>query len=375
MMFKSLGPFFSFIIFTSISIVTLNCVWADHQTLTIQELMLPEERKQTGIEKLNDQELQSLNLWLNKPTDTYCLRKQIVENPDELTWVYETKNLREPENKHYFLSVCAIIQNEADYLKEWIEYHKLLGVEHFWIYNHLSTDNYLEVLEPYIKRGEVDLIQWTVNKYPACQLTAYADGIQRASGRTHWLALIDVDEFFVPHKQDSLIGFLKDYESFGQVLVNWQIFGTSNLKSLSSNELITEKLIEKFPTTFDSTWNSNYFVKAIVKPDQVVLPVISSHYYNLKPEFITVDGSKHSVKPYTRTNQVNIQEIQLNHYWFRTLDYFYHVKMARREEVGDKYPQQLINWLLSKGRSEKDQSIQRFIPKLKNAMNEKGTVS
>ncbi|KIC71464.1 hypothetical protein DB44_DM00010, partial [Candidatus Protochlamydia amoebophila] len=31
----------------------------------------------------------------------------------------------------YDLSVCAIFKNEAPYLKEWIEYHRLIGVKHF----------------------------------------------------------------------------------------------------------------------------------------------------------------------------------------------------------------------------------------------------
>lgn len=31
----------------------------------------------------------------------------------------------------YYLAAAAIFQDEAPYLKEWIEYHKLIGVEHF----------------------------------------------------------------------------------------------------------------------------------------------------------------------------------------------------------------------------------------------------
>jgi hypothetical protein len=41
----------------------------------------------------------------------------------------------------FYLAMCAIAKNEGRYLQEWIEYHKLLGVEMFYIYDNESTDN------------------------------------------------------------------------------------------------------------------------------------------------------------------------------------------------------------------------------------------
>ncbi|MDR0485482.1 MAG: glycosyltransferase family 2 protein, partial [Elusimicrobiota bacterium] len=49
-----------------------------------------------------------------------------------------------------YLSVLAIAKNEAPYLKEWIEYHRALGVEKFYIYDNNSSDNTFEILKPYI---------------------------------------------------------------------------------------------------------------------------------------------------------------------------------------------------------------------------------
>lgn len=52
-----------------------------------------------------------------------------------------------------YLSICAIFRNEADYLKEWIEFHRLVGVEHFFLYNNFSEDAYLSILGDYIGQG------------------------------------------------------------------------------------------------------------------------------------------------------------------------------------------------------------------------------
>jgi hypothetical protein len=41
---------------------------------------------------------------------------------------------KETPTQHY-LTVCAIAKNEGPYFQEWIEWHKNLGVEKFYIYD------------------------------------------------------------------------------------------------------------------------------------------------------------------------------------------------------------------------------------------------
>ena len=53
------------------------------------------------------------------------------------------------------LSICAIMKNEGPYVKVWIDYHRLVGVKRFYIYDNESTDNMKEVLDPYIQKGIV----------------------------------------------------------------------------------------------------------------------------------------------------------------------------------------------------------------------------
>ena len=62
-----------------------------------------------------------------------------------LSFFYKIKlNLIFPREKRtlkYKVSICAIFKNEAKYLREWIEFHKIVGVEHFYLYNNFSTDD------------------------------------------------------------------------------------------------------------------------------------------------------------------------------------------------------------------------------------------
>jgi hypothetical protein len=45
-------------------------------------------------------------------------------------------------------------------LRQWIEYHRLLGVEHFYIYDNGSEDAILPRLHRYMAAGIVTYILW-----------------------------------------------------------------------------------------------------------------------------------------------------------------------------------------------------------------------
>ena len=107
------------------------------------------------------------------------------------------------------LSITAIIRNEAPYIKEWLEFHKLVGVERFYIYDNESTDNIKEVLQPYIEKGEV------VYKYfpgEKMQFAAYNDSIKVNRYNTKYMAFIDLDEFIVPVEHNSILDFINDLQ-------------------------------------------------------------------------------------------------------------------------------------------------------------------
>ena len=82
---------------------------------------------------------------------------------------------------NYGLVICAIFKNEVPYMREWIEYHLHVGVEHFYLYNNNSTDGYLDVLQPYVEKGVVTLTEWP--ETPG-QITAYKHWYENFRGET-----------------------------------------------------------------------------------------------------------------------------------------------------------------------------------------------
>jgi hypothetical protein len=264
------------------------------------------------------------------------------------------------------VAIMSIFRDEADWLKEWIDYHEKVGVDHFYLYNNKSVDDYAAVLKPYIERGVVDVIEWDYDDFPACQLRAITNCISSVKRSVKWLALIDTDEFIVPKKVDSLKKFLKNYEDYAGVMVNWQLFGTSHVKSLKRSESLLKNLTWKFPTNFESTWNGNHFCKSIVRPDRVnentENPKCGNHVFMPQKGWKMVNSKKKAQETCSSTAKIVIDDIQINHYWFRTEDWFYSHKIHRREGFGEQYPSSLIEWLFKMGHSEQDFSIQRFLP-------------
>lgn len=153
------------------------------------------------------------------------------------------------KEKKYNVSICAIFKNEAPYLKEWIEFNNIVGVDHFYMYNNNSEDDYEVILEPYIKNGLVTLIDWPQNQK---QMECYQTCIKDFAEETKWLGFIDIDEFIVPKSTDSIYEFLKAFENkAGAVNLYWKLFGTSGRIDRDLSNLVCEDFTVCWPKYCD----------------------------------------------------------------------------------------------------------------------------
>ena len=136
------------------------------------------------------------------------------------------------------VALCCRIRDEARYLEEWLEYYLAAGVDHFFFYEKLSQDNYRDVLEPYIDRGLVTLLEdWPhVPVSPAAE----QDCILRSVGRFQWVGFIDADEFLVIRDGRSIGEFLAEYRKAVSVALHWYIFGSNGHQKRPAGPVIAE---------------------------------------------------------------------------------------------------------------------------------------
>lgn len=192
-------------------------------------------------------------------------RKQVVDIPSDI-------------------AIVAIIKDEADYLNEWIEYHKIIGVSKFIIYDHDSSDSTLSILQPYITNGTVlyHKISTPGSRIHHPQIEAYTDAVYNYRNLFKWMAFIDVDEFIVLEKDEVISDAIKritqNKYNIGGIGVNWIIYGSSNLMKKPKGMVIENYLFRSLDTYY-----ANRTVKTIANPRVVVKggihrPVFSKGY-------------------------------------------------------------------------------------------------
>ena len=99
------------------------------------------------------------------------------------------------------LAACTMLRHELgrnrDLTLEWLAYHRLQGVEHFYIFSNGDTRALRRTLRPFVDEGVVEVLDWEWNLTSwVHQLPQTNACIYRYLGLARWVALMDVDEFF-----------------------------------------------------------------------------------------------------------------------------------------------------------------------------------
>ena len=129
----------------------------------------------------------------------------------------------------YYLSVASVFKNESWNLKEWILHYKHHGVDHIYLVNDGSTDDFEPILEPFIREGFVTLFHNSITeRYTGRQTDVNNKYFLPICNETQWIAQIDLDEFLYSPVQVNLKEILKDYENYGTVETNWVWFNSND---------------------------------------------------------------------------------------------------------------------------------------------------
>ncbi|GAA5863552.1 hypothetical protein JCM8547_007283 [Rhodosporidiobolus lusitaniae] len=105
--------------------------------------------------------------------------------------------LRVPEHEQGRIAICASIHNEGRFLTEWLLYNRAVGVDRFYLYDTGSTDDTLEVLQPWLETGTVKLHRFNHDQVRHFQTNSLETCSRTYANETDWLLDCDVDEFYV----------------------------------------------------------------------------------------------------------------------------------------------------------------------------------
>jgi hypothetical protein len=221
-----------------------------------------------------------------------------------------------------YLAVCALYRNEARYLPEWIEFHRAVGVERFFLYDNRSSDAHREVLAPYVQGGSVVIHEWP---HLPVQMDVYNHCLEAHRGDARWIAFIDLDEFLFSPGRRPLPEVLRDYERYPGVGVNWAMFGTSG-HATSPQGLVIESYLRRGDPTKGFIGR---YVKSVVQPAEATR-CLSAHRFEYR-HGLAVDENGYPIHR-DATKSVSFERLRINHYYTRS-EAELRVKLERRQKL------------------------------------------
>jgi glycosyltransferase involved in cell wall biosynthesis len=254
------------------------------------------------------------------------------------------------------LSICAIMKNEAPYLREWLEFHRLVGVERFYLYDNSSTDDTVQLIQSYAQSIDIVLNDWAIR--PG-QIPAFEHCLATYGDESEWIAFIDLDEFLFPTTQDDLRDVLEDFAEVSGVGVNWLTFGSSHHKKRPIG-----LQIEQFTKRSETQAPVNKHLKCIVRPDQTLRSSGCAHFFIHPEGCVAVTETGEAIDD-AFSSSVSVEKLRINHYATRSHEEMQEKMLRGRPDLNVPREWHVMQSL--DVNDVEDLTIQRFVPKLKQA--------
>lgn len=271
--------------------------------------------------------------------------------------------VEELDNRSNFpnqLAIAAIFKDEGSYLKEWIEYHRLIGVTKFYLFDNESTDNSTKILEQYKRDGIVELRKI---KGKGRQIDAYQRAIKLAKNETKWLAVIDLDEFILPLEPNKTVLDILEEQKRSALLVGWMIYG-SNGYLHKPNGLVVDNYRYHAPDNFIADY------KSIINPRKV-LEIKNPHYFKMLGKTTDETGKRIFQYPYINRPEAvpaSKKKIRINHYYSKSWDEFQLKSLRGYADCSSKVARNIENFKDHDQNEVSDHYMDQYIIKLKQKL-------
>jgi len=224
---------------------------------------------------------------------------------------------------HYF-SIATMFRNESHILKEWLDHYIYHGVDHFYLFDDYSDDNYIEIIQPYIDRGLITLYdnRDIPRLLEARQMRTY-DKLHKLRDQTTWLAIIDCDEFIWSPRDINLKNILKELEDISSIEISMIYFGNNG--NLEQPKYVVPSCTKR------CRWD-NYikFTKCIIKLNDIINFGVHNMVVNGKTKNLSVtDDDPDGTGDHCYFN--------LNHYYVQSKYQFLEKKFKYQDETGGAY--------------------------------------
>ena len=126
---------------------------------------------------------------------------KLEHSKNETYFASEQKQINVYLREKHGIAIYTMIRNKRDEIIDWIEYHRILGFEHFYLYDNLSEDRLDTFLEYYLRRDIVTVIKWPFEPMPnehwnTIQSASMNHALKNFGPFNKWMGYFDIDEYF-----------------------------------------------------------------------------------------------------------------------------------------------------------------------------------
>jgi len=217
---------------------------------------------------------------------------------------------------HKFV-VCGVFKNEAHVLSEWIQHYLLRGIDHIYLVNDNSTDNFMPIINTFA--GKVTLFHnEIVTKDLGRQIQISDKYFRPLLSQTKWMAILDLDEFLYSPEGHSICDIIEHYDAASQIKVDWICFGSNGHKYQPIS------VVNGFTQRVEFTGRGDFYsYKSIFKASTLLS--FDVHEHRVSGQTIHLAHSEHTPSP-----------LVINHYAIQSHEFFMSVK-ARRGDINNYY--------------------------------------
>jgi hypothetical protein len=220
------------------------------------------------------------------------------------------------------ICLVAILKDEEPFLDEWLVYHKMIGIDHFFLYDDSPDLPLQQLLQPHA--AYVTVIPWFYvhENLPGRnrQTKAYMNAVAEYGAGFEWMTFIDGDEFIELRKHDTINEFLAGFPNADSISLRWHAFGHNGYYN-DPPGLITASLIRR-------KIEPHYNVKSITR-SRAIVNIPNAHICELRSNEGWVDANNraHENDIYDGISDV----AHINHYQCRSFTRW--LKRAKRGTV------------------------------------------
>ena len=247
-------------------------------------------------------------------------------------------------------------KDHASYLREWVEFHLLVGIERMYLYDNGSSDDHEEVLAPYVEEGTVVLHHWPGLLRRHAALNHCVDTYKQDA---RWIAMFDVDEFLFSQEGTPVPDVLRDFEEFPGVGINLVLFGTSGHVTRPEGLDIENYL-------YRGKGKGAKWIKSIIDPSRTIRCVGGHNFVYESGQ--AVDLHKQPIESWLSETYID-SPLRLNHYYTKSLEELQAKFATPRPDNGElRPPVDLEKLARQEARHIRDEAILMYLPQLKAAL-------